>query len=84
LRPLPLFEVAEAAGAGAFACLGIAGTVATSAFLANFIATGQFGQLFSSGTVILLSIAVGIEVASGVIVLLAKFLEQAILLGHRP
>ena len=78
-RPLRAAEWGEAIGAGAFACLGIAGLLAGGSFLANAIPYGSFGQLFSAGTVPLLSGAVGIEVASGTAVLLAKFLDQAIL-----
>jgi multicomponent Na+:H+ antiporter subunit B len=80
LRPLTPFEWGEALGAGAFACLGISGLFVTGAFLANIVPTGAFGQLFSGGTVPILNGAVGVEVASGTMVLLAKFLEQAILL----
>lgn len=80
LRPLSGFEWGEALGAGAFACLGIAGVLVTGAFLANVIPTGTFGQLFSAGTVPVLNGAVGVEVASGTMVLLAKFLEQAIII----
>ena len=78
LRPLPAFELGEAAGASAFAGLGVAGLAVLGGFLANLWPDGEFGQLFSAGTVPILNIAVGIEVASGVVVLLAKFLEQAL------
>lgn len=78
-RPLGPLEWGEALGAGAFACLGVAALVVNGAFLANFIPTGAFGQLFSGGTVGLLNGAVGIEVASGTAVLLAKFIDQAVL-----
>lgn len=83
LRPVTWFEHGEAVGAGAFACLGLAGVATSAAFLTNMFATGTFGRFFSSGTVPLFNAAVGLEVTSGVIVLLAKFLEQAILLGPR-
>jgi multicomponent Na+:H+ antiporter subunit B len=86
LRPVSLFEVGEAVGAAAFACLGVVGAAIGSAFLANVLPTGTTGELLSAGTVPLLNGAVGIEVASGTIVLLAKFLEQAIVIkeggGH--
>ncbi|HVM67019.1 MAG TPA: MnhB domain-containing protein [Acidimicrobiales bacterium] len=78
LRPLPAFELGEAAGATGFAGLGLAGLAVLGGYLANLWPGGSFGQLLSAGTVPLLNIAVGIEVASGVVVLLAKFLEQAI------
>ncbi len=79
IRPVRAFEWGEALGAGAFACLGIAAVLAGSAFLADVIPNGSVGNLFSGGTVPLLNGAVGVEVASGVAVLLAKFLDQAIL-----
>ena len=80
VRPLTLYEIGEAAGAIMFAAIGIAGIGFSGQFLANFIPKGNLGSLFSSGTVPLLNFAVGLEVASGVVVLLARFLEQAIVI----
>jgi multicomponent Na+:H+ antiporter subunit B len=77
-RPVRLFEWTEAIGAGAFACLGISGVFVGASFLSNVIAQGTFGDLFSAGTVSVLNGVVGIEVASGVVVLISKFLEQAL------
>ncbi len=77
-RPVRLFEWTEAIGAGAFACLGISGVLIGASFLANIISQGSFGDLFSAGTVPVLNGVVGIEVASGVVVLISKFLEQAL------
>jgi multicomponent Na+:H+ antiporter subunit B len=78
VRPVRPFEWSEAIGAGAFACLGISGLLLGASFLANVIPVGSFGTLFSAGTVPLLNGVVGVEVASGVVVLLSKFFEQAI------
>ncbi|MBV8933115.1 MAG: sodium:proton antiporter [Kutzneria sp.] len=78
LRPLTWYGIAEALGAGAFAVLGVSGLVAAGGFLVNMLPYGRFGDLFSAGTVPLLNLAVGCEVASGVIVLLAQFLAQAL------
>ncbi|HVA75743.1 MAG TPA: MnhB domain-containing protein [Acidimicrobiales bacterium] len=78
VRPVMLFEWGEALGAGAFACLGISGLLVAGAFLVNVIPWGTFGDLMSGGTVPVLNGAVGVEVASGTMVLLSKFLEQAI------
>lgn len=83
MRPLKAFEWGEALGAGAFACLGVSGVFVAGAFLANIVPTGTFGQLLSGGTVPILNGAVGVEVASATMVLLAKFLEQAILIRRR-
>jgi multicomponent Na+:H+ antiporter subunit B len=78
-RPVRAFEWGEVIGSGAFAALGVAATFIGGAFLSDIIPNGRFGNMFSAGTVPLLNGAVGIEVASGTAVLLAKFLEQAIL-----
>jgi multicomponent Na+:H+ antiporter subunit B len=88
LRPVSWYEYAEALGAGAFVVLGLVGLVTSAAFLANFLPLGRFQQLFSSGTVLALSVATGFEVAAGVVVLLAQFLEQTITISggreHSP
>jgi multicomponent Na+:H+ antiporter subunit B len=76
LRATSWYEYGEAVGMGAVVALGIAGLVAGAGFLANILPTGQFGALVSAGTVPLFSVAIGIEVASGIVVLLAGFLEQ--------
>lgn len=76
---VPTFELGEAFGASGFAVLGVAALAAGGAFLTNVIPTGRLGTLFSGGTVPLLNGIVGVEVASGTMVLLAKFLEQALL-----
>ncbi|HZU72905.1 MAG TPA: MnhB domain-containing protein [Acidimicrobiales bacterium] len=78
LRPLASFEVGEGLGAAAFAGLGVAGMAVAGSFLANVLPSGSFGDLLSAGSVPLLNVAVGVEVACGTVILLAKFLEQAI------
>lgn len=75
VRPLQAFVAGEAVGTTVFAAVGLAG-LASVGFLANILPKGTFGTLLSGGTVPLLNVAVGIEVASGVIVLLAGFLDQ--------
>jgi multicomponent Na+:H+ antiporter subunit B len=79
LRPMPLFEISEAVGVVAFPALGFAGIAVAGSFLANVLPFGTFGQLLSSGSVLLLNVAVGIAVASGGVVLLAHFFEQVFL-----
>jgi hypothetical protein len=81
LRPEHVFEVGEAVGAAAFAILAMAGMIVAGAFLANVIPQGDssaFGHLLSAGTVPLLNVLVGLEVASSFIVLLAAFFKQAL------
>lgn len=83
IRPVQLFEWGESLSITAFIGLGQAGLAAGGAFLANFIGQGAFGSLFFTGTVPLLNGAVGLAVASRIIVLLAQFLEQAIEIGEQ-
>ncbi|MEU5599390.1 MnhB domain-containing protein [Streptomyces sp. NPDC020298] len=79
IRPVALFEVADALAASAYLVLGLAGLLAGTAFLANtLLPYGTFNQLSSGGTVPLLNAAIGMEVACAVVVLLAKFLDQAV------
>ncbi|HEY9388730.1 MAG TPA: MnhB domain-containing protein [Mycobacteriales bacterium] len=76
LRPIRPFDVGEAVAAGAFVLVGLAGTVLAGGFLTNFLPTGVLRSLASGGTVPLLNTVVGIEVAAGLVLLLARFFEQ--------
>ncbi|MEH6379935.1 MnhB domain-containing protein [Streptomyces sp. KLMMK] len=78
VRPLGLFELADGTGEAAYVLLGAAGLIAGSAYLANTLPLGTFNTLSSGGTVPLLNAAVGVEVTSAVVVLLAHFLGQAL------
>jgi multicomponent Na+:H+ antiporter subunit B len=78
--PPAVLEVIESLSAAAFAAVGLAGVVLGGAFLANFLPTGSLGELLSGGTVPVLNAAVGVAVAAAVVLLLAAFLEQAIVL----
>lgn len=78
IRPVGLYAMADAAGEAAYLLLGAAGLIAGTAYLANVLPYGTFGTLSSGGTVPLLNAAVGVEVAGGVVVLLASFLDQAV------
>jgi multicomponent Na+:H+ antiporter subunit B len=76
LRRLRWYEYGESAGMAAVVALGVAGLATGAGFLANVLPKGVSGALVSAGTVPLFSVAIGIEVASGMVVLLAGFLEQ--------
>jgi multicomponent Na+:H+ antiporter subunit B len=82
VRPLPLVETAKAAGAGAFVLIGIAGLIFAGAFLENFLPLGTPGELVAAGTIPLLSVAVGLEVVGGFVLLLSEFLDQLLVI-HR-
>ncbi|MCG6494210.1 MnhB domain-containing protein [Kitasatospora sp. A2-31] len=78
IRPLAVLDVADALAAGAFAALGLIGLAAGAGYLANTLPLGTFDQLSSGGLVPVLNAVVGVEVGSGVVVLLAHFLDQAV------
>jgi multicomponent Na+:H+ antiporter subunit B len=78
LRPVAVFDASEAIGAAGFVLLGISALFVGDPFLTNWLPTGTLGDLASAGTVELFNVAVGMEVASALILLLAKFLDQAL------
>jgi multicomponent Na+:H+ antiporter subunit B len=80
LRPRPLVETAKAGGALAFVLIGLAGLIVAGAFLENFLPLGEPGALVSAGTIPLLSLAVGIEVSGGFVLLLSEFLTQLLVI----
>lgn len=83
IQPIAWYEYGEAFGMAAVAALGISGLFAGAGFLANTLPLGRFGQLFSAGSVPVFSIAIGVEVACGMVVLLAQFLTQDLVLERR-
>jgi multicomponent Na+:H+ antiporter subunit B len=74
LTPHTSFEVAEAAGAGAFVVLGFVGLAYENAYLRNFLGIGDTGTLYSGGSVPLLNWATAVEVTAASIVLFSEFL----------
>ncbi|MGA4843972.1 MnhB domain-containing protein [Streptomyces sp. G45] len=79
IRPMGLYEAGDAVGEAAYLLVGVAGLLGGTAFLANtLLPYGTFNTLASGGTVPLLNLAVGIEVASAVVVLLSRFLDQTV------
>ncbi|MFG2401232.1 MnhB domain-containing protein [Streptomyces lydicus] len=78
IRPVGLYEVADATGEAGYLLIGAAALLTGAAFLTNFLPYGTFNTLSSGGTVPLLNAAIGVEVAAGIVVLLARFLDQAV------
>jgi multicomponent Na+:H+ antiporter subunit B len=79
VRPVVLVEVIEALGAAAYALVAIGGLVFAGAAMENFLPLGTQGSLLSGGTIPLLNVAVGVEVAGAVTLILTEFLDQALL-----
>jgi len=74
-----LFEAVEALGAASYALVGAGALVAGMAYLANYVPLGPTpSTVRSGGTIALLSVAVGIEVSAGFIVLISTFLKEAL------
>jgi multicomponent Na+:H+ antiporter subunit B len=83
LRPMALVETAKAGGAAGFVLIGLAGLLVSGAFLENFLPLGKPGELVSSGTIPLLSLAVGVEVSGGFVLLLSEFLDQLLVIRRK-
>jgi multicomponent Na+:H+ antiporter subunit B len=73
-------ERSEGLGAGAFVAIGMLGLATGHAFLANVLPLGTTGSVFSAGTVPLLNMSVGLEIAAGLVLLVTTFLHQTIVL----
>jgi multicomponent Na+:H+ antiporter subunit B len=79
LAPERLLELADAAGAAGFALLGIGGLIFAGVFFQNFLELGKPGSLNSAGTMPLVSISIGIEVAGAFLLVWTEFLDQTLL-----
>ena len=78
-------ERVEAIGGGGYVTIGLLGLIAGSAFLDNVLPLGSTGKVFSAGTVPVINVLVGLEIAAGFILLLTVFLHQTLVLrSTRP
>jgi multicomponent Na+:H+ antiporter subunit B len=78
-----MMEVLEAAGAGLYALTGVSALLIGAPFLTNWIPLGETGDVFSSGTIAVISASVGLEVAAGFILLSYTYLEDIISGGSK-
>lgn len=80
LRPEALIDAAEAIGAGGFAAVGVTAVALGFPYLYNFLPLGKVpGSVSSSGTIALISLLVGIEVAAAFVAIIGELLEQTLL-----
>ena len=79
VRPMPVVELGEAIGAAAYALIAVGGLIFGVAALENFLPLGTAGQLLSAGTIPLLNVSVGLEVAGAFTLVVSEFLDQALL-----
>jgi multicomponent Na+:H+ antiporter subunit B len=83
VSPEILTDLAESVGAASYVAIGLLGVAAGATFLANVLPLGQPGALLSAGTIPLINLTVGLEVAGGFVLLLYEFLEQTLVI-RRP
>jgi multicomponent Na+:H+ antiporter subunit B len=76
----PALERAEAIGAGGYIVIGLLGLLTGATFLDNLLPYGTTGKVFSAGSVPLINLAVGLEIAAGLVLLLSAFLHQTLVL----
>jgi multicomponent Na+:H+ antiporter subunit B len=74
----PLIKLAECGGAAGYAAVGTAALLFGAHFLTNIVPLGTTGDLFSSGTIAVISACVGIEVAGGFVLLMQSYLREII------
>ncbi|HEX5423213.1 MAG TPA: MnhB domain-containing protein [Candidatus Acidoferrales bacterium] len=74
----PAVEIAEAVGAGGFLLLGMIAWFWGKPFLTNVLPLGKTHELTSGGTMPLISLATGLEVTAGFVLLLFAFLEETL------
>lgn len=73
-----LIEVTEAVGLLGYLAAGYAGMAFGLQFLRNVVPLGTTGTINSGGTIQIASLATGLEVSGGFVVLLYAFLEQTL------
>jgi multicomponent Na+:H+ antiporter subunit B len=83
VRPQAWAPRVEAAAGVALVVLGLVGLVDGAGFLANVLPTGTLGAFVSSGTVVLVNAVIGVAVGAGLVVLLAQFLRQDLVVEDR-
>lgn len=74
----PLVKLAECGGAAGYAAIGTAALLFGAHFLTNIVPLGTTGDLFSSGTIAVISAVVGLEIAGGFVLLMQNYLREII------
>lgn len=75
-QPGAAVEGAEGLGAWGYTAVGLAGVASGGAFLGNVLPLGTPGTLWSGGTILVLNVAAGVEVAGAFVLLVSEFLDQ--------
>jgi multicomponent Na+:H+ antiporter subunit B len=83
VSPMGFLDFNEGVGAAGFVMIGLLGLVVTGAFLENVLPLGQVGSIFSAGTIPLINLSVGLEIAAGLVLVVHEFLEQTLFTRRR-
>ncbi len=75
-QPDALLESSDGVGAFGYVFIGLLGLMAGDVFLTNVVGLGVTGNPISGGTIPLLNLTVGLEVAGGFAILASEFLDQ--------
>jgi multicomponent Na+:H+ antiporter subunit B len=79
----PAIELIEALGAASYALIGIASLLIGVPFLTNILPLGQTGDVFSAGTIAVISACVGVEVTAAFLLVAYTYLQE-IISGQSP
>jgi multicomponent Na+:H+ antiporter subunit B len=82
-QPDALLEASDGMGASGYILIGLLGLLAGTDFLSNVVGLGVTGNLISGGTISLLNLVVGVEVAGGFAILASEFLDQTAVIRTR-
>ena len=82
-QPAPVLEAADGMGAAGYVLIGLLGLLAGVPFLSNVVGLGVTGNPVSGGTIALLNLVVGVEVAGGFVILASEFLDQTAVIRTR-
>ena len=82
-QPTPLLEASHGVGASGYVIIGLLGLLVGASFLSNVVGLGAAGTLISGGTIPLLNLVVGLEVAGGFAILASEFLDQTAVIRTR-
>jgi multicomponent Na+:H+ antiporter subunit B len=82
-QPAPLLEASDGVGASGYVFIGLLGLLAGAGFLSNVVGLGVTGNLIAGGTIPLLNLVVGVEVAGGFAILASEFLDQTAVIRTR-
>lgn len=82
-QPTPLLEATDGVGAFGYVFIGLLGLLAGADFLSNVVGLGVTGNLISGGTIPLLNLVVGVEVAASFAILASEFLDQTAVIRPR-